>query len=70
MCFGEYDSTDACEVLCAQVPSYLLAMLQHLRSGLYTFNLQVSRAAEDGHVWKKVASLGSSHSRPHFSALS
>lgn len=50
MCFGEYDSTDACEVLCAQVPSYLLAMLQHLRSGLYTFNLQVSRAAEDGHV--------------------
>jgi len=47
MCFGEYDSTDACDVLCAEAPSYLLAMFRHLRSGLYTFNLQVSRASED-----------------------
>jgi hypothetical protein len=47
MCFGEYDSSDACDVVCAEVPSYLLAMFRHLRSVLYTFNLQVSRASED-----------------------
>jgi len=47
MCFGEYVSNDACDVLCAEVPSYLLAMFRHLRSGLCTFNLQVSRASED-----------------------
>jgi len=43
MCFGEYVSNDACDVLCAEVPPYLLAMFLHLRSGLYTFNLQVPR---------------------------
>ena len=47
MCFGEYDRIDTRDVLCTEVPTYLLAMFLHLRSGLYVFNLQVFRASEN-----------------------